>query len=372
VTQSDVLIFAVYCVLILLASLAGGWVPMLVPLTHRRMQVATSAIAGFMLGVGLLHLLPHAMPSLTPLATGVWVLVGVLTMFLLERVFSYHHHTAPAAGDALPVSADPELAVECDEPGDPIDHHHGHTHDHAHGHSHADHRRLSWVGITVGLVLHSMIAGAALAAVMLAEAGMGHADHTDQAAGDGGWAGWALLPGLGVFIAILLHKPFDSMTLLTLLRTTGWSRTTQHIINGLFGLAVPLGGVLFFLGVTGLTSHDSSVVAAAVAVSAGVFLCVALADLLPEVHFHTHDRGLLTLALAAGLALAGTITWLETNTHAHDHGHGHGQEQHDTHDHDTHAPNNTDPHAGHDHSSHDHGTNEPEPTGPGNFFQQLP
>jgi len=54
------ILLASYCALILLASLLGGWLPLMVRLTHTRLQVATSFVAGLMLGVGLLHLVPHA------------------------------------------------------------------------------------------------------------------------------------------------------------------------------------------------------------------------------------------------------------------------------------------------------------------------
>ena len=51
---------SLYCVLIPAVSLVGGWIPLLVKLTHRRMQIAISFVSGVMLGVALLHLLPHA------------------------------------------------------------------------------------------------------------------------------------------------------------------------------------------------------------------------------------------------------------------------------------------------------------------------
>ena len=49
-----------YCVFILLASIAGGMIPVWFRLTHRWMQFAVSFVAGVMLGVALLHMLPHA------------------------------------------------------------------------------------------------------------------------------------------------------------------------------------------------------------------------------------------------------------------------------------------------------------------------
>jgi hypothetical protein len=58
--MSPVGLLVVYCLLILLASLLGGWVPLLVRLTHRRMELLVSFVSGVMLGVAVLHLLPHA------------------------------------------------------------------------------------------------------------------------------------------------------------------------------------------------------------------------------------------------------------------------------------------------------------------------
>ena len=45
--------------------------------------------------------------------------------------------------------------------------------------------------------------------------------------------------------------------------------------------------------------------------SAGVFLCISLGDLLPELQFHRHDRGKLSIALLLGVVLAYGIGYLE-------------------------------------------------------------
>ncbi len=315
----------IYCVLVACAALAGGSIPMLVKLTHRRMQVATSLIGGFMLGVALLHLLPHAAMAV-PIATAVgWMIAGLLAMFFLERFFSYHHHTAPGDADLPPVTADPEPAVACDAaPGDPIDHHHSHKHlhghSHGHGHVHAGPAKLSWTGVGMGLAIHSIVNGAALAAAVAAETRMtGH-----------GQAVW--LPGLAVFLVVALHKPFDSMTLLTLMTTSGTSRRARTLVNLAYATCVPIGAAIFALGIHGLDLHDSAPLGYALAFTAGMFLCVALADLLPEVQFHQHDKLLLSAAMLAGLALAWGINALEATVHDHDHDHA-AQHDHD-HDHD--------------------------------------
>ena len=289
---------ALYCLAIIAASLLGGWIPLHVKLTHRRLQIANSLIGGFMLGIALLHMLPHAMISNNPFQQlMLWMVAGVLTMFLLERFFHFHQHDLPSHP--------------------PNAHTHEHGHDHSHGPEpaavedcdnettetpHYDHKpKLSWSGAAIGLILHSLIAGVALGASMTAEQKVA-------------------LPGLALFLVIVFHKPFDSMTLLALVASTGWSRKTGHLINALFALAVPLGVGIFLLGFADEHDAHSMVVGNALAFTAGVFLCIALSDVLPELHFHRHDKITLTLALIVGLAIAWGIAHFEMKHH--DHGHG--------------------------------------------------
>ncbi len=271
-----------YCLLILLVSIAGGMVPVLVRLTHRWMECAVSFVAGVMLGIGLLHMLPHALDqatnSIVPTATAnmqvmLWVLVGLLTMFFIERFFCFHHHEVE------------DGVVTC---------HHGLEGDHSHGHGH----NLSWSGAALGLTLHSVIEGIALAA------GVAHGHETVR------------LAGFGTFLVIVLHKPFDSMTIATLMAHGGWSLTWRHVINGLFALAIPLGILIFRFGLMG-EGDGGAVLSHALAFAAGTFLCIALSDLLPELQFHDHDRGKLSAALLLGLALAWGISQLESTTHSH-------------------------------------------------------
>src|SRR5262245_18869169 len=57
---SSAVIGVVYCALIAAISLVGGWAPLAGRLTHKRLELLVSLAAGAMLGVALLHLLPHA------------------------------------------------------------------------------------------------------------------------------------------------------------------------------------------------------------------------------------------------------------------------------------------------------------------------
>jgi len=275
----------IYCILILLASLAGGWIPLLINLTHRRMEIAVSFVAGVMLGVALLHMLPHALSGGATVQTVMlWLLGGFLVMFFTQRYFSYHHHGVPSEKSCDELQHDPN------------------EHEHAHGH------QLSWSAAMVGLSLHSVIAGVALAASV-------EADRHDSCN--------AALAGLAAFLVIFLHKPFDSMTIGTLMAVGNRPTGMRHLVNGLFALAIPLGALLFHVGLLSTTQEPSLVVQYALAFSAGTFLCISLSDLLPELHFHQHDRFKLSTALLCGLLLAWGISIFEAKTHSHDHADGH-------------------------------------------------
>src|SRR2546427_8314049 len=93
------ILLAIYCALILLASLLGGWLPLMVRLTHTRLQVATSFVAGLMLGVAVLHLLPPAWGQVRSagrtMAGGV---AGVLAPVFFPRHLHFPPHHLPGEG----------------------------------------------------------------------------------------------------------------------------------------------------------------------------------------------------------------------------------------------------------------------------------
>jgi zinc and cadmium transporter len=286
-----------YCVLILAASLLGGWLPLVVRLTHTRLQVATSFVAGLMLGVGLLHLTPHAWVQLgSPDLTMAWLLVGFLTMFLVQRYLHFHHHDVPEEA--------PETHRADDGRAFP---------DHEHAHEHGKHRgaltladksarHLSWVGAALGLTLHTLLDGVALAASV----------ELDRP----GTPAHGLL-GVGTFLVIFLHKPFDALAIGTLLAVSRAPRSLRHWVNGLFALANPAGLFLFYLGANRFSQTAPHFLGAVLAFAAGTFLSIATSDLLPELQFHAHDRGKLSVALLAGVGISVLIGRIETTGHDH-------------------------------------------------------
>lgn len=276
-----------YCVLIVAASLMGGYLPTLFRLTHTRMQLLMSLVGGLMLGVALLHMLPHSI-----VATGsvdqsvIAATIGLLVMFFLIRMFHVHGH----------------------EP------HEHHSHDHADEqdevHACAAERlktasggahEFSWVGLFIGLALHTMIDGIALAASVAAEM---HESHMGT------------LLGVGTFLAVLLHKPMDALAIASVMIGGGWSSFWRNLANLLFALMCPLGALAFFFGIQNFGNGQQMVVGWSLGFAAGAFLCISLADLLPEVQFHRHDRLKLSAALLLGVALAALIGLLEPE-HAH-------------------------------------------------------
>jgi zinc and cadmium transporter len=259
-------LLVVYCLLALLAALAGGVLPTLFRLTHTRLQTAISFVGGLMLGLALLGMLPHAQEHLGAPAPALhWLLAGFVVMFLLQRFLPFHHHDVAEGSPVEPC---------------------GHTHSLAERGA----RRLSWAGVALGLSLHSIFDGLALAAGVAA----GNQTHCGAL-------------GLGTALAVILHKPFGALAISTLMLASHTSPRSQRWVNLAFASVTPLGALLFFFGAGHLAHSHPAWVGAALGFCAGTFLCIACADLLPELQFHSHDRFKLSLALVLGVAVAWVI-----------------------------------------------------------------
>lgn len=260
-----------YCALIVAVSLMGGMAPLAMVLSHTRLQVYLSFSAGTMLGAAFFHMLPEAVEMGGP-DTVKWASFGLLALFLLERFFSYHQH----------------------EPAEVAHHHHAHDGSEEHVAP-----TLSWGTATFGLAVHSLVGGVALASAVVADA---------KEQGRVGGMAW------GVFLATVLHKPADAMTVVSLMLRAGVPARLAHLVNLGFALMIPLGAGLFFIGVDRLDpSTAETLTATALSFSAGTFLCISLSDLLPELQFHAHDRLKLSAALLAGFLLMAATSTIEVS-----------------------------------------------------------
>ena len=272
------LMLFIYCAAVFLIALMGGWFILALRLNHTRLQIALSAVAGLMLGIGLMNFIPHAIhQNNSPTGTMRWVLCGFLLMFFLQRIFFYHHHHS-LESDFSPKLQTSGISKD-DQP----------QHTSTIPHSHAAHQKgISWLGTAVGLSLHSLVDGIVLATAAT------FTIHPTQ----------SIWTGLGVALGIILHKPFGAAAISTLMISEGCSRSMQQVVNLLFALVTPLAALFFYMGIASIAQTNPVFQGNALAFCAGTFLCIACADLLPELQFHTHDRLKLTLSLLVGLSVA--------------------------------------------------------------------
>ena len=238
----------------------GGKLATVGTMTHTRTQIVMSLVAGFILGIAMYHLLPHSVehisgPDKIKKAMG-WMVFGMVLMIFLLHIFHFHQHDFSAEASDL-----------YDQRG------HGGVH------------TRSLLGIALGLGGHTAIEGSALGTSM-------HNDSTGT------------LAGLGVFLAILLHKPLEAYSIIGMMQSAGRSPRTCTAANVGFALLCPVVALASFWGVGLLGPQAGAIVGYMLAFAAGAFLCIALSDLLPEIHFHSHDRGKLIAALLVGIGLA--------------------------------------------------------------------
>jgi zinc and cadmium transporter len=310
---------ALYSGAVMAVSLFGGSVPLLGRVTHSRLQLYLSLSAGVMLGASFFHVMPDALRMAGDKVFGWSITLGVVGLFCLERFVAPHSHETSS-----------KLQQE-------HEHEPGCEHDHEH---HAAPAVSGWMAV-LGLTIHTFMNGVALASAVQGDFGE--------------WSKGALaLPGLPLFLAVILHKPADALAISTVLSRKGLSRSKLGLVQLGFASMIPVGALAFYWTSGSLEeSMETTLIGAALAFSAGTFLFIALSDLLPEVQFHSHDRGLLFSALVFGVAFMGGIGYLEDIGGGHDHAqHGKAHSEHEDQDGEHHSGDDHDEHDGHHHHSH--------------------
>lgn len=280
-------VLVLYCALAFAAALSGGALPELMKLTHTRLQTAVSFVAGFMLGLSLLGLLPHAAEQLGSIRhSTMWFVAGFVVMFILQRFLPFHHHDVVEGSPLEPCG-------------------------HPHSLAERSARSLNWIGVALGLSFHSIFDGLAMAAAVVTQHGS--------------------VPGLlgfGTAMAVILHKPFSAIAITTLMTASQSPARWKRRVNLAFSLVTPVAATVFYV-VFSLGAHvpaDAHMHWAgyALAFCAGTFLYISSADLLPELQFHKHDRLKLTIALLCGLFIAVAISVFAHAPHLHQHENNHG------------------------------------------------
>lgn len=264
VDPSALLLLAAYSVGISATSLLGGWLPNRAQITHARLQMVLSFVAGLILGVAAYHLLPHALAQISgheAVETAVWwMMAGMLLTLMLLFFLDFHEH---------------DFSAE-----------HKHLHDPA-GRPSASGSTVGWLGVILGLSVHALTEGITLGSTLRL------AHHSE-----------AGLTGFGVFLAIALHKPLDALSVVTTMKIKGLGQWPQRAANLTFALICPIAAFATYWGAAQFGPSETFVIGCALAFAAGSFLCIALSDLLPEIHFHSHDRGKLATCFLAGVGIA--------------------------------------------------------------------
>ena len=136
----------------------------------------------------------------------------------------------------------------------------------------------------LGISLHSLLDGIALGAGLI-------------------------LPQLGpvVLLAVIIHKMPDSMSISSILLSAGWDRRKVSMLNLIFSLTTPIGAIIAYLFFRSLSEES---IAVAIGVSAGTFLAIATADILPQVHRIEQRNPMTLLFLALGLTVSWMGTWI--------------------------------------------------------------
>lgn len=259
-----------YTLVILLAALAGGALPLLSRRSDRLLHLFIAFSTGIFLGVVFLHLLPQVAQmaqeglmdashihdgqahGTDPHGAGgpphpgadVWffVLLGVVGMYLLEK-----------------------LVIDAFDPSDL-----------------SRHVTVGYASM-LGLCVHALTAGLGLAA----------AGTRPELAGP-------------MLVSVVTHKLPESFSLTSVFMLAGFPARKILIIVVIFALMTPA-GMLIGGWLTELLSDSGIRVLTALA--AGTFLFVSLCDLLPEVFHHRVDAipkvTLLGLGILAGLSVHG-------------------------------------------------------------------
>ncbi len=275
----------VYALIVALLSLAGAAVPLRFRLGHAQLQVYLSLAAGALLGAAMFHLLPESAEQIHA-GFGLPTVVGIGLVFFLQRYLAPHSHEP--LGDSHASHShehSPPAHAHSDPPESlhlPLEHPEAHPHVHARP-------LVTGVVAILALSIHSFFDGVAIGA-----------------SAGGSWssvAGGSL--GVAVFLSVLIHKPLDGLSVSVLLLNSGVRRGNLWLIQLFYAGLVPL-GALAFAATRGSIGEPSTFVGYTLAFSAGTFLAIALTDLLPELHFHAHDRHKLSAALLTGLL----VMWL--------------------------------------------------------------
>lgn len=249
-----------------IASLCGGVAASLfaafslaLPLAVLSRLVAMAV--GAMLAAVFLHILPHAMDMLGGRKVFLWVFLGLLFFFLMEKLVIWRHHHPHDT-----------LADEHDHPA------HGHSHHHPHHHAAALRESAGWK-VALGGASHCFSDGVLIAAAFLADVRV----------------------GIATAIAIISHAIPQEMGDYIALRHAGWEKRAALMVNVTSSIATLVGGLVGHFALSAV----SGALPAALGFAAASLLYIAVSDLIPTLHRRPKASDIIEqfLLIAVGVAL---------------------------------------------------------------------
>lgn len=193
-------------------------------LTKQTVPYFVSFAAGVMLVTGFLGILPEGLAGLPTETSLMYVILGIVGSFFLERFVLWYHH------------------------------HHDDTH---------NLKPAAWL-VLVGDAIHNGVDGLAIAATFVAN------------------------PAVGILttVAVAAHEIPQEVADFTILVHAGFSKKKALLYNFISALTAIGGGVLgyFFF-------HESQAsMPYILSIAAGMFIYIACADLIPELHHDGHKQ----------------------------------------------------------------------------------
>ncbi len=228
-------------------------------------HLATPFAAGALLGAAFFDILPEAVEINAEGAAFRWVVVGIISFFLLEHYLHWFHHH--------------------------------------HEHKDKAHKSPTVSLIIIGDTLHNAIDGVAIGAAFLI----------------------SVPTGIVTTLAIAAHEIPQEIGDFGLLMKLGMARRRVLIWNALSALATLISAVgIFWLG-----SGESLPLGAILGLTAGLFIYIAASDLIPTIHEEAKGRfaHLPVLLLILGVCTVGAATEI-AHKKIHDAGHHQETNQH--------------------------------------------
>ncbi|MBI4918681.1 ZIP family metal transporter [archaeon] len=215
-----------------------------------------SFAAGALLGAAFLDLIPEALEHNQGQITFVYVLVGIVIFFVLERILGYYHH------------------------------HHKHVHKHKEVKKHI--KSFAYLNL-ISDGMHNFLDGMVIAISFLTSFELGVISS----------------------LAVIIHEIPQEIGDFGILVYGGFTKIRALTYNFLFALTAVAGAVITYF--SSLNIHGVNEVLLPLA--AGNFIYLALADLLPEIH-HEQEFSR-TMIHALTLILGITIIWFVNNLLPH-------------------------------------------------------